>query len=258
MIEAEFNGLHQQILKGTISREEQQLRTNQINDKLLSLLADTGTPKLTRQSNKKLFLIVIPSAVILLAASYLVFSGTLYQDCPSFDPELKNKVLLIPFENVGHEPAQPHIVLRDRIEALSIKKQLSTSIELGAAKSGLSINDALQAAEACNANVVIWGKYSNSSDSMRLILQYHFFEQPEWSKMSELIALKDVTGIQAGKMFKGLEDAIMSLCSVIALRQNKPALARKWLNKVAEKESIDRKILEALNALEPEAELRGG
>ena len=56
--------------------------------------------------------------------------------------------------------------------------------------------------------------------------------------------LKDVTAIQSGTMLKNIDDAILSLCSVIAIRQGNTEITRKWLGKMGEKEEIDRQLSE--------------
>jgi len=247
IIEAEFNTLNQEILRGTIDTEQKQLRTNRINDKLLTLLDHDVTKVKKDSSRKKILLLLIPISLLVLTGLYFYLSNNSIADCPQFKQTSINKILLIPFENVGNETAKPHIVLRDRIHELANKKDLSTSIKLGSAKENLSIDDAPKLAASCDANVIIWGKYSNASDSLRLILQYYFLDHPEWSETSDLVTLKDVTSIQNGTMLKNLEDAIMSLCSIIAIRQEKKELTKKWLNKIEHKEGIDLKLIEVLN-----------
>lgn len=243
IIEAEYYRLNQDSQRGIIGNEEKELRANQINNKLLILLE--AAPKELDQS-KPIKKFLLPSLLIvslLIIVAYFLFpldNGDLA--CPVFNEKSVNKILLIPFVNVGEGEAKPHLILRDEIEKLTIKKNLSTDIELIESKADISISKASEIAESCNANVIIWGKYSNVGDSIRLILQYHFLEQPEWSSFGDLIVLKDVTEIQTGEMTKNLEDAIMSLCSVMAIRQNKKVVAKNWLAKVEEKEVIDMKI----------------
>ena len=243
IIEAEWNTLNQEVLRGTIDSEQRQLRQNRIHDKLLTLLStkDSTSVRSGRKSRVALWLVSTGLAIFCLA--YFAWTNTANSNCPEFKEPSTNKILVVPFENVGKEVSKPHLILRNRIEELTIKNQLSTSIQMGAATEGLTLTDAPKVAESCGANVIIWGTYSNASDSLRLILQYLFLEQPDWSKMSDLIVLKDVTAIQTGKKFKSLEDAILSLCGIIALRQDKTEVAEKWLKKVVEKGEVDLELL---------------
>lgn len=237
IIEATYSTLSQEILKGTIDSEEQQLRFNRINDKLLTILLKKDILVRERNTRRKALLLTGFIGIGLLFCLFYVLNAR-NVNCPNFDGISKNKILLIPFENVGNEAAQPHVLLRDRIEELSIKKKLSTDIQLGEAIEGMTMREAPKIALSCDANVIIWGKYSKSTDSLRLILQYQFLEQPQWSKMSDLMVLRDVTSIQQGSTFKDLEDTIMLLCSIIAVRQDKLALTKKWLAKIKDKEQI--------------------
>lgn len=247
MIEAEYYRLNQDSQRGIIGNEEKELRTNQINNKLLILLEASPTaadkPKL---KNKFLLPALLIGLVSIIVAYFLFPLDKANLGCPAFNEKSINKILLIPFVNVGEGEAKPHLVLRDEIEKLTIKKNLSTNIEISESKADISISKASEIAESCNANAIIWGKYSNVGDSIRLILQYHFLENPEWSSFGDLVVLKDVTEIQTGEMTKNLKDAIMSLCSVMAIRQNKKTVAKNWLAKVTEKETVDLKMEDVL------------
>ena len=245
IVESEFNGLNQEIVKGTISSEEKQLRTNRINDRLLSIIQEATNPVDSRRERKrKINRYLLPLgllAICLIAWNY--FNQAVYS-CPEFTEDSRNKILLIPFDNVGDQKASPHLLLRDRITQLTTKNKLSTTIKLGAAKAEISIEEALGLAKGCQANVIIWGKFSNRADGIHLVLQYYFLDQPDWSNLGELIVLKDVTAIQSGTMLKNIDDAILSLCSVIAIRQGNTEITRKWLDKIGEKEEIDRQLSE--------------
>jgi hypothetical protein len=243
VIEAEYYRLNQDSQRGIIGNEEKERRTNQINNKLLILLEDAPA-KLEKEKSRKKFLLpfLLIGFILIVVAYFILPLEEKGLSCPTFNEKSVNKILLVPFVNVGESEAKPHLILRDEIEKLTIKKNLSTNIELIESKADISISKASEIAQSCNANVIIWGKYSNVGDSIRLILQYHFLEQPEWSSFGDLIVLKDVTEIQTGEMTKNLEDAIMSLCSVMAIRQNNKVVAKNWLAKVKEKEVIDMKI----------------
>ena len=243
IIEAEFNTLQKEHLKGLIDLDQKQVRTNRIHDKLLSLLEEKSST--ASASNRKVLYYLIP--LLLIAAAVIVFqlSGSDSRQCPEFDEGVTNKILLIPFENLRGTVAQPHLVLRNKIEELVKDHNLSTSIKIGDLQTP-SIFDAPNVARACGANVIIWGGYSNS-DSIRLTLNYNFLDDPDWDLLNELITLKDVTHLQEGEVLKDLEDSVMWLCSIIALRQNKPEKTQKWLNKIKEKEDFFDEIYDAID-----------
>ena len=82
--------------------------------------------------------------------------------------------MVLPFENLGKDISKPQLVLRDRINKLTAKNNLSTIAKLGEPMEHLTMKEAPDAAKKCNANVLIWGTYYNKADSMVLILQYCF------------------------------------------------------------------------------------
>ncbi|MEM8528193.1 MAG: hypothetical protein AAGG68_26350 [Bacteroidota bacterium] len=242
VIEGSFHQLQAAITKGMITYEQQELERNRIHDRLLALLsADEHSASKPKKRQLIPFLL---AGILGLAVVYFFVSRP--DDCPTFAPQMNNNILILPFDNVGGEAAKPHILLRDRIEQLSLDNQLSTDIQVGEGQAELSIAEATTLAEQCAANVIIWGKYAKASDSLRVILQYHFLERPDWSAFGELAVIKDVTAIQTGTISKQLEDAIFSLCSLIALRQNKRDLFQRWTAKVEGEEAIDASILQAL------------
>lgn len=248
IIESEFNVLSSDILKGVISDEQIQLRFNRINDKLLNLLQSKTEPPVKKRS-RLLFLVVIVALVIIASATYF-YSTKSTLACPDFDVSANNKILLVPFQNVSNSPAKPHVLLLDRIEQLVLENNLSTTIELADGLKNVTTSKAPFLAESCSANVIIWGKYSNASDSLSLILQYHFLDQPDFPATSELSILKDVTAIHSGTVTKNLEDAILLLCSVIALRQNKTVLAKKWLGEINGADRTVQRLKEALKKVD--------
>ncbi len=247
VLEASYNDLQQAKIKGTLPYAELQLRKNQINDKLLALLREGLSDAPTTLAGNRLLKIGIPIAAILLLGGLLgwFFLWPSY-DCPVFRSSANNKILILPFENVADRPAKPQVSLRNRINQLTEKNNLSTDAQLGQAIADANKNDALAAAKKCSANVVVWGNYSSGQDSFRVVLQYYFLEKPQWDNPGQLVTLKDVTGLQTGTMLKSLDDAIFSLCGVIALREGNNAIAKKWFDKVVGQEPLDKDMLEAI------------
>ena len=248
IIEAEFRELEESELKGTLDIQDIQVRKNQIHDKLLTLAEKAERKQRTSKTDGRLLwigiLVVLLSGAGIIAWSF--FKGDTY-DCPDYPQRVKNKILIFPFENVGNVDAKPQIVLRDRINQLATEFDLSSSALVGNQVENLSIDKVPTVAERCDANVLIWGTYSLSNDSLRMVLQYVFTEFPEWNNLGEVVALKDVTGLQNGRMVKSLDDAVLSLCGVIAARKGDATLTKRWLRSVKEKETLDRKVLDKLD-----------
>ena len=249
IIEAEYFELRQEEIRGLLNFEERQIRRNRVNNKLLSLLEEA--PPLSKKSRlyRPYFLLILPIAVVLLGLliSWNRIPAPADYICPSFKNGYNNNIMVLPFMDLGKNEAKPQLVLRDRINKLTEKNNLSSIAQLGTHIENLTMHDAAETAKKCNANVIIWGTYLNSADTMKLILQYCFTEHPDWNNSGELMKFKDVTQLHNGRMLKDLDDAILSLCGIIALREGNNKIAKKWFDKVVHKEAIDRIALEVLD-----------
>lgn len=245
LIEAEFNELQKSSLKGVISFQEERLAKNKINDKLLSLYQAEGSTIHPPNKTSNLSRLLVGVLLLAFAGGLIWWFGSVQHTCPSFPKEVRNKIIIMPFENVAGGVAKPQTVLIDRINQLAHKNNLSTVAGLGASKD-VNRRNASLIAQNCKANVIIWGTYS-SSDSLRINLNYHFSNDPQKNKIGNLIEVKDVMDLlRQGKILKTQDDAILALCGVIAMREGNQSIAKKWFEKLKEKEEMDRQLLDAL------------
>ncbi len=245
IIEAAYNEVKQAELKGLSSAEEIQIRKNKINNQLLELF-NNGTV-FTKQSTSKFKYLSILAVALLVLSSLWWFFNSSDTSCPSYNPDINNKILVLPFQNVGNTPAKPEVSINKRINELTSKNNLSSESQLAKNTAGdLSNSQVIELGKNCNLDLLIWGTYSSRSDSLRLVLEYHFTKKPTAKNLSELITLKDVTGLQKGRMLKSLDDVILSLCGLIALREGNKDLAMKWFEKVKEKDKLDEMLLEEM------------
>jgi len=251
LMEAEFQQIQRDHQKGVLSYEERQIRVNRLNDRLLSLIQTPQSPGGKKKRNRVIWITGI-LLFLAIAIGWWVWQ-TLNDDCPRYPPNISNRVLVVPFENVGGDEAQPQVIIRNRINELSTENGLSVRAQLGSPTSIAALDEAPMAAEVCAANVVVWGTYA-ASDSIRLVLNYYFMDQPSISNTGQLLSFRDAIGLQSGKMLKELDDAILSLCGLIALREGKEELAEEWFEKVKEMEMMDKEVLRILHG-EPEQEL---
>lgn len=246
LIEAEFNELQKSSLKGILSFQEERLQKNKINDKLLSLFHVEGTTNSTPTKSSNLSRILVGVLLLAFAGGVIWWFDSVKHDCPSFREEVRNKIIIMPFENVAGGTAKPQTILRDRINQLALQNKLSTQAGLGTSLD-VNLNNATLVAQNCKANVIIWGTYSSGTDSLRLTMNYKFMREPQKNKVGEVIAVNDVMDLlREGKMLKLQDDAILSLCGIIAMREGNKGVAKKWFEKVKKKEELDQKILNAL------------
>ncbi len=247
IIESEFTSIRKKELSGTMSHSEVQLAKNQINDKLLGIL-EGEVDETTTKNSSSFFKILIPIALITLGALGWWMMYAPDTPCPDYPSDVNNRILILPFENIGAtiNDAKPQVALANRINTLTYKNNLSSHAEIGTPYENLNMIKAGALAQICDANLIIWGTYSSKSDSIRLIMNYQFIERPNQNELGDITSLKDITELQNGKMTKELDDAILSLCGIIAIREGNAPVAKKWFEKVKEKEEFDKRLLEKL------------
>lgn len=246
IIQSEYKNLLNAERKGTLPANEIQAGKNRIHNKLL-LLFDDDLPN-RAQSKFNLLKIALPILALLIAGFFFWMNNKPSSSCPTFTKGVNNKILVLPFNNLGDVNRNPQVPLVTKIQELVDKKKLSTSVGIGGEIENLTKNKAIDLAKDCSANVVVWGNYQafTTNDSTQITLQYHFLEKPNKSNIGETVNLKNLSSLQYGKMFKDFDDAINSLCGVIAMREGNKEVAKTWFNKVKHKDQMDDKLLEAL------------
>jgi len=245
IIQAEYKELLRIERKDTLSASDIQARKNRINDKLLSLFDAEIPDRATSKSNA--LKIVLPILALLIGGLFFWLYNKPNYICPTFKEELNNKILVLPFIDLGDAKRKPELPLVNRIQDLVDKNNLSTSAQIGAEFENITKAQAHELASQCLANVIVWGDYQAiGEDSTQVTLQYYFLEKPDVKNLSESIRIKNLSSLQNGKMFKNLNDAILSLCGILAMRAGDEALAKKWFNKVKHKEAMDEELLKVL------------
>ena len=238
-IQSEFNQIRKRELAGTKTSEEVQVAKNKIHDKLLAILDGQLIDEISNTS--KLRGILAPIGVLLFCFLGYWYLNNSTIECPSFPEGYKNNILIIPFENVGEKVAKPHLALKEKINTLTKKNNLSSFAKIGNSDISFDSELAIDCVNQCDANLIIWGTFEHS-DSIRIAMNYFFKNEFK----SEDISSKNVMALKSGKMLKGLNDLVLSLCGVIALREGNKPLAEKWFDKVSNKEAVDEVLLEHL------------
>ncbi len=246
LIQGEYLVLIQDELKGTISSDERQIRRNRINDKLINLFKEQPKTGVKSYFASPLLKVMIP--LVLLTIATLIWWKVNFKPyvCPDFPSNYNNKVMVLPFDKAGANDAKPELILNERINKITTKNDLSTKAEIGTYVKNISTEKAASLVNHCQADLIIWGNYSAGTDSTRLIINYKFSENSDWNNTGDLVAVKDVTELYNGRMLKDMDDAIMSLCGLIAIKEGNGTLASKWFNKVKNKEELDNKMLDNL------------
>jgi hypothetical protein len=155
--------------------------------------------------------------------------------CPEFIPEAR-KVMILAFQKLGGEDTRPEVGIRTRISDLTEKNNLKTDVKLVEAESigknwPGNAREGAKLGRKCMADLIIWGEYEKFNDSISVDIRYAFTDE-EWPAGSALNTFKNVTEIKSDQMkISNLDEAVLRLCTALALHENRMDLAEKWLMK---------------------------
>lgn len=276
VMEANFNAARQQEIKGILSFQEAQRQYSQVNDALFSALDDLASGRALQQrvsspapsssGTNRLVWFVGGAAVLilgLLAGIWFSRKGarrageTPKQEavtCPNFnDPGLR--VIILPFQSLTSSVAKPELTIQSRIRELSGSNKFPVAIEvLNTYDSEKNPPDKFSASRIgrdCQADLVVWGLYDNKPDSIKVDIQYVFTKSGELGKTPGFLAFKDLPALRDGHMLlRGLDDAIFSICALMAVQAKEGPLALKWFEKIHNQESAEKTMLARLHELQ--------
>ena len=247
VLESNFTSVRQQEQRGLLSFDEAQRAYNKVVDGMLSVMDDVEAGRMSPVApppvqRKRWVWLALGGAVLGAVVAAAFFFNRNKPGCPAFEADKKVKILVLPFQNVGAGQAKPALILQNRIRELALRNNLSATVGImrnyDADKESPSPADATRLCAKCRAELVIWGQYSLGADSSRVAIQYKFLSDGREGG-TDVLAFRDITALQGGRMVKGLDDAIFSLCGMIAMREGRWDLAEKWLEKVREPDAAD-------------------
>jgi hypothetical protein len=270
VLESGVNATRRQEQKGILSFQEAQREYSKANDAILTLLNDlaagrktSGTPPaatLRRYWPVALGLLALTVATWFLLRQFRRPTA-LPDKCPDYQP-VGYKILLLPFQNLGDGKANPEARMQGLIRDLTGKNNMPTQVELlETARFEKTSPDNAAAAAAgtrCGADMVIWGQYEKIGDSIAIDVSYVFSRQPKWAARTGFQVFRGISALQAGHSegFRGLEEAIFRLCAVMALREERPEVAAKWLNRIAKAEGRDTELRDIATRMQAMMEQR--
>jgi hypothetical protein len=240
--EANFNATRQQELKGILTFQEAQREYSKVNDTLLAVLDDFEAGRVpsvsvpaASQTNWRKWAI-IGGGVLLLAALafWLLKRGN--ASCPKFENKEALHVLVLPFDKLGNIEARPALRIQDDIQELTKRGGFPAEVKISARepKGGVNSQDAEKIARQCGADLVIFGQYQAfEKDSIRVKMGFRFLKGAMAEFNGPFKTFRDVTQVQPTR---DLEDAVFSLCSMIAIRNRNWQFAKRWMGRIREKD----------------------
>lgn len=255
VVQANYNAARQQELKGILAFQEAQREYSKVNDALLSTIAELTTGRSSHTvappgATRYRMPIILGGAGLLLAiiAAALFFSRSETavpvaaqqheENCPVFR-DAEYKIMLIPFLSLNDKEAKPEVSIQVRIRELTAKNGISADVEVAAGHVMESLPDFVRArhkGDQCKANVVVWGQYEKVGDSTMVDVHYVFTEgSGVISGRTDFHPFKSLAMLQQSGNSSGLrrlDDAILSLCSIMAVHAGRPEVAENWLDQI--------------------------
>jgi hypothetical protein len=242
LISAGQNAYQRKLNTGTVAGTEANVEAARINTALLQLITDLEagkTPEQTvtasKQNNTRWIFIALGLVALFLGGLWFFRSRQL--ECPVFQADKKWKISVLPFTNLGDRDAKPEQVIAATINEITTKNQLSAQAIVWDTDSKKVETDKQKALQTCSNDLLITGQYVVlSSDSIEVSLNYQFSDQRP-PLQTEFTGFRNVSALREGVMQnRSVKDAIFSLCTVLAMRENNMPLAQKWLDKIQKPE----------------------
>ncbi len=236
--EVNYNAVRQQELKGILSFQEAQREYSKITDTLLAVMDDfeagrvpTTSPLATGQSRWRIWAII--GGAMLLAGALLFWPDSA---CPTFENGEALHVMVLPFENLLKErEANPELRIRDDIQELTKKAEIPVEVKIGSGDKTTNLNsqDAEKLGRKCGADLVIFGQYQAfEKDSIRVKMGYKFLKEGGTEFSGSFKTFRDITAVEPAR---DLQDALFSLCAMIAMGEGNWEFAKRWMGRIREK-----------------------
>lgn len=242
--EANYNAVRQQELKGILPFQEAQREYSRVNDTILAVLDDVEAGRVptgpAAQRPNRTVLFAGAGIVLLLLVVFAVLKLRKKEpECPGFEDKSALHILVLPFDNIGDKEARPELLIQGNIQSLTEKAKIPVEVKTASEriKSDALSQKAGELGRECNADLVIYGQYKAfEKDSIRVKMGFRFLKHNGPMSSGPFRTFADITEIQPTR---DLEDAIFSLCSMIAIRNRNWEFAQRWMNKIRNKDDTD-------------------
>ncbi|MFN0037739.1 MAG: hypothetical protein ACKVUS_21975 [Saprospiraceae bacterium] len=253
VVEGNYNTARRNYNNGILNFAEVRSEYARVNDALLSLLEDIESgrkPSQGARRNARLPWLIGGGVLLLLGiAAGIWITRPNKLKCPDFEPT-GFKVMVLEFQKLSGEAANPASGLQTRIRDLTSKNQLSTDVEILPGKqfgdNTPDLKDAAKMGKGCSADMVVWGQYEQGDKSIEVDIRYAFTDDA-WPPGAAMQTFKNVSEIKSGSMkINSLDEAVFRICTALALHENRMDLAKKWLNKLQQPNAREQEWKEVL------------
>lgn len=244
--EANYNAVRQQELKGILTFQEARREYSRITDTLLSVLDDFESGKVpapgaaAAPGRQRMLYLAGAGVLLLLVAAFALWKlRGKPQGCPEFNRKDALHILILPFDNLGGKEAKPALLIQDNIQNLTEKAKIPAEVKFSTRelKAGDFSQNAEDIGRRCNADLVIYGKYKAfEKDSIRVRMGFRFLKGGGLAGSGPFMTFRDITEVQPTR---DLQDAVFSLCAMIAVRDRNWPVAKRWMDKIKEKDEAE-------------------
>lgn len=240
--EASYNAVRQQELKGILSFQEAQREYSRVNDTILAVLDDFEAGKVPATAApaapwKRMLWLAGAGVLLLLIVAFTVWKlKGKPAECPEFTNKQALHILMLPFDNLGGKEARPALLIQESIQTLTAKANIPAEVKFVNQKmaSETFSQDAEKLGRRCNADLVLYGKYKAfEKDSIRVKMGFRFLKGAGLAGSGPFTTFRDITAVQPTR---DLEDAVFSLCAMIAVRDRNWQFAKRWMDKIQTKD----------------------
>lgn len=240
--EANYNAVRQQELKGILPFQDAQREYSKITDTLLAVLDDIEAGRvpvtaLPGEMNRGWRMWAIAGGVIMLlgALAFWFLRGKRDAACPDYTNDNALHVMIVPFDRLGGKELKPALRIRDGIQDLTKKAgiPLEAKVYTRDAMNGANSQEAERLARKCGADLVIFGQYQGyEKDSVGVKMGFKFLQPGGAEGDTPFKTFRDITKVQPAR---DLEDAVFSLCAMIAVKDKKWVFAKRWMGRIRDK-----------------------
>ena len=145
--------------------------------------------------------------------------------------------MVLPFDRLGGSEARPALRIQDAIQELTNKAGIAAEVKISARdpKGGINTQDAERLARECGADLVIYGQYQGFvKDSIRVKMGFKFIREGGAAFNGPFKTFRDITAVQPTR---DLQDAVFSLCTMLAIREKNWPFAKRWMGRIREKDN---------------------
>lgn len=256
--EASYNAVRQQELKGILSFQEAQREYSRVTDTLLAVLDDFEAGKVpvtaaaAAPGRQRMLYLAGGGVLLLLVAAFALWKlRGKPQGCPEFNRKDALHILILPFDNLGGMEAKPALLIQDNIQNLTEKAKIPAEVKFSARelKAGDFSQNAEDIGRRCNADLIIYGKYKAfDKDSIRVKMGFRFLKGGGLAGSGPFMTFRDITEVQPTR---DLQDAVFSLCAMIAARDRNWPVAKRWMEKIREKDEAESRMAAWVNKKVP-------